>query len=195
MTRNERGALQIPLLLALALVVTSGLLLWGMFRHWRFLVETQLRMDRCTGEVALVLKSTLEAVESGNRRLEALRITFAAASAIPGAQAPVAAAMTAETLKQDASLLRWKALSAAWVGRLRCGDSRDAPEPLPALHWLRPPPDPLGPRPLVWTEGIVPGEFILRLAHAPRISWARIQREKGMTEGWNANWVFPRDRF
>lgn len=195
MIRNERGALQVPLLFALALIVASGTLFWGMFRHWRRLVETQLRIDRCTGEVAQSLESTLETIDSGNRRLEALRASMAASPLLPGSQAPISAAMLAEATRQDMALLRWKALSVAWITRARCGSAADQPAPLPRLEWLRPPPDPLGPRPLVWSSGIQPDQFILRLSHPPRLSGARVWKEKGLSEEWNAKWVFPKGRF
>ena len=51
--RNESGILHLPMALLTVIFVVTGLGLWGILHHWKNLAQTQLRLDRCTGETGL----------------------------------------------------------------------------------------------------------------------------------------------
>lgn len=190
---NERGALQITLLIALLILGSAGLSTWGVLRHWRKITELQLRLDRCTGEAALALKSLMQDLMTGNSRISALRQSIQAARGFPPSLPPLVAALGLEVANQERIRAGWEIRKAAWLGGVSCKGKGDLPQPLPALRWFREPPDSLGPRPLSWA-GPMPEEFRIELGHSPRHSAAVVTRKGilNVTSQWQARWTAPR---
>ena len=146
--QNERGAVTVPLMLACIILTLSGLGTWGVLRHWRFVAETQVRLDRCTREAALELKATQQLIERTNAGIHAARLLILVNMPDPPALAAARTALAVLVLRQDAALLAWKGRRVAWLLPTHCGDPGDLRLPLPELDWTRPPPDPVGPQPL-----------------------------------------------
>ena len=189
---GDEGALSVLLLLLLLATTFLGTGSWGLMRHWRHLMELQLRLDRCVGHTALELKRVLGRIETSNRRLRLWRAAQAAtilAAAPPG---QLRGLMGLEVARQDLERLGWQARQIRWITSRGCDGLSDLPIPLPTMEWVRPPPDVLGPQPLVWerSEGV---RLKLELAHVPRAAAALVQRDGGGIKGgfWKAAWSAP----
>jgi hypothetical protein len=136
---NNRGVMHLPLLVFSMFAVLIGLSLWGLLHHWKDLMDTQLRLDHCTGEVALDLKSKIATVESANRQIKIIRgsIEVAMATAVPTAGATaetipeLQAALTAEVARQEFQRLSWIEKRVTWVAS-GCGTKGDLGLPLPS---------------------------------------------------------------
>ncbi len=199
------GAITVPMLLACVTLAIASLGTWGVLRHWRFLMETQIRLDRCTREAALALKETQQLIERTNLAIHAARLVVLAGVLDPPALAAARATLAILVLKQDAALLIWRGKQATWLLPGHCGSWVDIRPPLPGLGWTRPPPDPLGPLPLYW-EGM-PQDFVIRASRRPRHSVAEISRSRNrgkkrenaveieneppLTSEWSARWTAP----
>lgn len=202
--RREDGAVSAPLLVALLGIAFMSLGTWGVMRRWRQMAELQLRLDRCAGEAALELKGHLEAIESANRQMRALRAGEVAA--VPaGASAALEAALQAEVARQEVARARWRLRQARWLLERGCEGLGDLPSPLASMPWERPPPDALGPRPLRWPPDRGK-RLLVQLAHAPRAAAAQVQPaldEDGAPAGgllggmlgnkWHAAWTIPEE--
>lgn len=194
--RGERGSLQPLLLLALLAITLAGFGIWGLMRRWRHLAETQLRLDRCAGQEALAMRDFLNGLDAANHRIRELRAAVATAGAVaPEAATLARAAIRAEAARQDLAILGWRARSARWWLKQGCGGRGDRALPLPEPGLSRPPPDPLGQRPLEW-DGGAPGRFRIQLAHPPRAAAASIETKGGgflnaQTNVWTARWTGP----
>lgn len=197
----QQGFLQIPIALLLFALCLAGFGSLGLLHRWRQLSEIQLRLNACTRKAGLRLKSTIEGVQTENRRIEIARAAKAAALAAGLLAAVETAELTLRTivLSQDARLLQWKLLQAAWLSRAFCKNAKDRPFPLPTLEWIRHPPDPLGPQPLVWAgPGTLPSEFRIEIGHSTRRSAAKVfhasPRESLLNEKsqWKAEFTAPR---
>ena len=201
-SRGSRGAIAVPMLLACGTLAFGTLGRWGILRHWRFLAETQLRLDRCTQVEALELKATQRLIERTNLGIHATRALILAGVLEPPAAAAARAALEALVLRQDAALLAWKARQLAWLLPGHCGSSEDLRLPLPGLDWTRPSPDPFGPMPLLWEN--MPERFVIRASRSPRHSVAEVgrnrnhdhnhqgkQEDSDVSKEWTARWVSP----
>ncbi|MCM2323988.1 MAG: hypothetical protein NDJ90_12075 [Oligoflexia bacterium] len=190
--RDRRGTVSVPLFLSLAVMCTAGFGIWGVLRTWRFHVETQLRLDRCTAKTAIQLRDTLTTVSKANREIQALRIAILGARGAPAAIPPLEAALFLEVARQEFARKRWDAHRIAWITRTYCRHWKDQPRPLPSLDWVRAAPDHLGPRPLRWV-GVMPRTFRVQIGHAPRAAAARIAARGEMDESteWMAEWAAP----
>ena len=190
--RGAEGSLQLLLALLLAGCAFGGFGLWGLMRHWSALTELQLKLDRCAGQAAQTLRDTQKAIETDNRRIEALRVAIAAASANPPLRSTLQVALLALARKQDLTLTRWKLAQLRWLASPGCG-TRAVAIPLPTLQWVRAPTDLIGPRPLRWL-GMENPEFHLRLVRRPRVAGACVRRQKEGMNGeaangsWTATW-------
>lgn len=198
---NQAGLLQLPLLLALAVTAAASGGTWAILRNWRQLTQTQLRLDRCTGEAALQLKDVLISIERSNSRIRGLRTAIAAAQAIPTPQSQAAAqsmkiVIQGLVVTQETQRARWLAAQGKWFLGPHCRLSQgDLLPPLPTLNWTRPMQDLLGGQPLVWA-GPMPTQFLIQAKHPPRNSAASVTRLKGgpgaENESWTAQWTAPR---
>jgi hypothetical protein len=194
--RDERGVLQVPLLMALFAISIGSFGVWGVLRNWRHLTTLQFRLDRCVGEAALDLRSTLRMIDTSNREIRLIRAGIAGATLTLNAELvpPLRLALTAEVARQEFGLAQWTIRRTSWIARLSCGDLSDSPQSLPALEWIRPPPDVIGPQSLEW-PGEQPDKFHLQISHSPRHAAARVNRQKGGSLGsssWFAAWAPPR---
>jgi hypothetical protein len=189
--KSQKGSLQVPLVIGVAIATITALSILGLMRHWRSITELQLRLDECAGRTGIELKSRLESLEKANTRIKAIRAAIAATSALPYGQAakpPLEAALLVEVSRQEIQLSLWRAKMAAWLLRRGCDARNDLVLPLPALPWLRDPPDEIGPAPLRWT-GKAAQTFTVRLGHPPRYSAAEVTKTN---EGrWMAKWKNP----
>jgi hypothetical protein len=191
----QSGYLLVPLVLALMMTALSGLGVWGLLRHWRFAVETQLRINRCLGEVAREFRDVLHSLESANQRIVALRASIVAASVQPWLIPSLEAALSLEVAGQDLIQMKWTARSLKWLVIQGCGHRGDVAMPLPQLKYNRPPPDGVGFQPLEW-RGKMPDEFALQLQHSPRYAAAVVkENQNGVVSGkssWIAVWSVPK---
>jgi hypothetical protein len=198
MTRDCRGSLSLPLLLVFLAAVSAGFGFLGLLRHWRGLVTRQLELDRCVGLAAQALRSELNGLGRLNSLIIANRAALAAATLAPEARPPLQAALKAETLAQEVLRRSWSARRLEWQLR-GCAGSHRVP-PLPELPLERPPPDPLGERPLEWSAN-APASYRIRISYPPRAAAAEVipygKRPEGRPRGaeigkWQALWSDPR---
>jgi hypothetical protein len=63
-------------MVAVVLLGVSGLGLLGLLRHWRFLVEDQLRLNQRVGSCVLDLQKKIEQVEFLNATIRKLRVAI-----------------------------------------------------------------------------------------------------------------------
>lgn len=136
---DSKGGLHVPLLLAVFLISFSGFRIWGFLRNWQFLVETQLRLDRCVGEVAQKFKDSLNSLETGNRRITKLRMAIQMAELEPALIPPLQAVLLAQVVQQELIQARWKLKRGHWLVSRGCGKPSDSAYPLPALKFVRAP--------------------------------------------------------
>jgi hypothetical protein len=190
---NQNGSLQVWLLLTLGVVCISGFGLWGVMRHWRFVVETQLRLNQCVGTTAQEFRSSLNKIDASNLRIKALRVSMGAAQAQPALAPPIQAALQLEVIHQNSLLALWKVRAVRWLAERGCRKSGDWGWPLPTLNYFRTPPDALGPQELQW-RGVMPEEFQFQARHSPRFSAAVVRKESHafqVQSSWKAFWSSP----
>jgi hypothetical protein len=190
---DEQGVLHVPLAMFTTLAVLTGLGLWGLLHHWKYLTRTQLRLDQCTGETALELKTKLTEISSANDRIKELRIAEAATTLSPEASAGLRALVEAEALRQEELRASWIVRQGTWSLRSGCGSPGDQTAPLPGLSWHRVVPDTLGEKPLRLEE--LPSSFHFELKHSPRGSAAEVFRGGSHESNWYARWIAPRELF
>ncbi len=194
---DDRGALSLPMAIALMAIAIAGMGIWGLLRHWRHQVELQLRLDRCVGKTALDLKRSLLAIEGENAEIRRIRIALLALTLEPPAKAALESALLVEVGRQETELALWEGRRLAWLARRGCDGRGDSPVPLPGQSWQRDPPDVNGPQPLRWTLG-VGKKLHIELVHLPRAAAAEVtgNRTKGafhvdVGSDWRANWEVP----
>ena len=91
---------------------------------------------------------------------------------------------------QDLQLLDWRRRQVGWLVRAECGGVKSSP-PLPEIPLSRPPPDPLGERPLSW-RGPPLRLFSIRAARGRRSSASFVFRPQETPESaWTASWRQP----
>ena len=195
--RREAGVLILPLGVALVLLGLMALGTLGFMRNWRKLMETQLRLDRCVGEVALDLRNVQNSLEAANLRMKVLRASIAAATVpSPPVAAALKRALELQALLENLTLKKWELRRIKWLVLRGCDSNRDLPRPLPNLPWIHDPPDPIGARPLRWPLG-VQKEYYVQLSHSPRHAAASVSKERNAVEilKWSARWAPPRIAF
>lgn len=194
---RRAGSIQVLCIVCIFFVAMSGFGVWGVLRHWRFLVETQLRLNRCIGTVALDFRSTLNHLEKSNRRIRSLRAAIVAAHLQPETIPPLRTTLELSVAEQDWVLGQWQAKQAVWMVSFGCGNGGDLPMPLPSLGYFREPPDWIGSNPLQWVE--MPKEFHFQVSHHSRHAAARVsgrvhEAYEKRIEGegdWFAQWTVP----
>lgn len=190
-----QGSLQIPLLLAMFMIVMSGFGIWGFLRHWRFLMETQLRIDKCVGIAARDYRDVLNSVMAHNNQVHLLRAAILAAELSPELIAPLKVALAIVVAKQEFIRARWQVRRGRWLLTRGCGGSGDWALPLPALEFVRDAPDTTGPQALHW-PGEFPAEFHLQIKHFPRYGAAQVEggclETKLDCKKWKTVWSPPR---
>jgi hypothetical protein len=201
MKLGNKGVMHIPLLVFSTFGVIIGLSLWGLLHHWKDLMDTQLRLDHCTGEVALNFKSKVTTVESANQQIKVLRAAIEAAIAAEvltdGASAAgipaLRASLQVEVARQEFQRITWTKKRIEWVAS-GCGEKGDVGIPLPSLTWQRDPPDTVGEQAIDLEE--LPDRFQIEAMHLPRKSAAVVERTSHATllqaSNWHAHWAPPR---
>jgi hypothetical protein len=188
--KDRRGFLQLPLALLMGIAVITGFSFWALLHQWKGLVDTQLRLDKCTGQIALNMKSDLGKLKSTNTTMLALRASIATAMSVPGAQEtvpPLQASLHLVYASQEALRVKWDLKAIQWVMTGGCGVSQDKALPFSPLSWDRPPPDTLGENPIDLES--LPDEFHFEAEHLPRRSAAVVERsDKDNDENENGNW-------
>lgn len=186
---NEKGSIQLPLAICLFVVAITAIGFVLRMHEWRHQMETQLRIDRCVSEKARQLKAWTLSIEAGNDRIRALRGLLLASTLLPESRAPIEAALRAQSAWQQVILARWRAASLVWLAKRGC-DGKDLPWPLPGPPWVTESPDLLGPKPVVWPQGVL-RHFTVTLLHLPRRSAAKVWEESNGKNSWHAAWVRP----
>jgi hypothetical protein len=189
--KDHRGFLQVPLAMIMGIAVITGLSLWALLHQWKGLVDTQLRLDKCTGEIALNLKSDLGKIKETNIAILALRASIAAAMAVPGAQEtvpPLQASLHLVYASQEALRVKWDLKAIQWTMTGGCGIGKDIALPFTPLSWDRPPPDTLGENQIDLES--IPDEFRFEAYHLPRKSAATVERNEE-NDDWKAHWSQP----
>jgi hypothetical protein len=176
---NRQGFLHVSLALVMGIAVVTGFSLWVLLHQWKGLVDTQLRLDKCAGQIALDMKSDLGKLESTNEAILPLRASIATAMATPGAQETVPPL-------QVALHLIYMAQEVQWVATGGCGLGKDIALPLTPLSWERPPPDALGENQIDLES--IPDEFRFEVYHLPRKAAAVVERNEE-DENWKAHWT------
>jgi hypothetical protein len=187
---SENGFFHISLSLFTAISVITGFSLWGLLHQWKGIMDTQLRLDHCTGETALDLKSKLSKVAQVNDQIENVRATIKVAMATPAsaeAVPPLQLALHGLIIAQDGVQTSWNLKEVSWIARGGCGQTKDFALPLPILDWERPPPDEVGEMPVDMDS--LPDDFRIEAYHLPRKSAALVERNEN--ENWFAHWTVP----
>jgi hypothetical protein len=200
MILNQRGVLHIPFLLMTLTTTAAGLGLWGLLHDWKSRMDTQLRLDHCTGEIALELKSRLKIVAAENVAISITRAAIVAASSnyVTASSVP-ALEMTLhlEVAHQELQRTLWLIRQVKWIAQRGCGQKGDSALPLPTLSWKRPPPDTTGEQALDLDE--LPARFSFAAFHLPRISASTVERKSDANaiarslghRQWHVRWVSP----
>jgi hypothetical protein len=189
MTIDRRGFLQVSLALVMGIAVITGLSFWILLHHWKGLVDTQLRLDKCTGQTALSMKSDLGKLKMTNDSILTLRTSIATAMAVPGAQEtvpPLQVALHLVYASQEAVRVKWDLKAIQWVMIGGCGMNKDVALPFTPLSWDRPPPDTLGENQIDLDS--IADEFRFEAYHLPRKSAAVVERNEE-NEDWKAHWA------
>ena len=194
---DQKGVLQVPMVLALGLMIMAAVGFWGILRHWRGLTELQLRLDRCVGGTAIQVRNDLKSLDRTNAAIIVARVGVAATMEFPPADVPFRTALIILVLAQDKIQFDWTLRNAQWLLRRGCQSLGDIPVPLPAFPFKRAPPDPLGPQALTW-EGPADRRLGVQLAHRPRYARAVVQEGKGshvISSHWSAQFSPPEELF
>jgi hypothetical protein len=190
MKLDREGALSIPLMLLLSSAVFASLGTWGLLRHWRHLVEDQLRLDHCVAEKAVELKDLLGKANASNQRMIKIRQAAAPAAAAPGALSAIQAELNLEVALQEALRIKWETERIKWFLPGACGDRDDVTLSMPGLDWRRDPPDAIGPQPYHWSTSSP--RFYLEIQDQRRAAAAQVAQKTGGThDNWKARWQVP----
>ncbi|MBI2711570.1 MAG: hypothetical protein HYX41_01730 [Bdellovibrio sp.] len=188
--KKQGGNVQVLMLLLCSVFVVAGFGTLGIFRAWRFQMETQLRLNTCIGKPAQTFRDSLNSLLKTNQRIRKIRAALAVI-VLPSSQAPLRALLQTAVLYQEGLLLKWDANCAAWIVNRGCGlHYSDFPNPLPRLGLFRPPPDPLGPRPLEWSPGgfsFRERRFRFRISHSARVAAAEVLQRSENTNDWKTS--------
>lgn len=188
MVKNQDGILTVIFVVALLLISSVGVGIHFYLKRWSALTQTQLRLDRCVGEVSQEFRNHLNEIESRNRWIHRYREALLAGGLIPVNKATLTALIEYEVVRQELILGQWKLKLGKWLITQGCSSFGDRAQPLPALNYFRKPPDMFGPNALEWI-GKMPSEFLIQVNHSPRATAARIS--KGKNEKWKAEWTAP----
>lgn len=131
-------------------------------------------------------------IETSNQRMQMERAAALAAAAPTFGESIEAAKMilAAEVALQETARLRWSTRQGLWIMRRGCDQRNDRILPLPNLRWTRPPPDPLGPRPLEW-QGTKRLQIALWGENRFSQATAEGNKNEAMRYGkfWNGKWI------
>jgi hypothetical protein len=167
---GREGALTLPLALLLSVLASACLGLLGLQKLWRSQTENQLELDHCVGALAIRMATIQQRVHDLNQAMVAARL--AKAGALAAGQAPLAAGATATlrwaVILQEKERLSWLGLQASGRARASCPWSGVGP-----FSWYRPPPDPLGDRPLQWPSSR-PMAYVLSIQRRGKNSHASL---------------------
>jgi|GEM_PF-994532 len=197
MALNQRGAMGLPIVLGILILGTASFGMLGLLRHWKALVEIQLRLDQCVAQRALTLKTTLGSIEKENTAIELARVVVMAATANPPARVVAQTALELLVVHQEISLKLWEMTRIKWLVERGCDGQSDFPRILPSIPVSRLPPDAIGSNALHWDTPPDEVEFKIHIAHPPRAAAAEIkhveaqQKESLFPFGWRANWTPP----
>jgi len=178
---GTRGSFYLVWMVAVVLLGVSGLGLLGLLRHWRFLVEDQLRLNQRVGSCVLDLQKKIEQVEFLNATIRKLRVAILASSLRPELLMGYRVALKTAVFSQEAIRIQWEVLGWKW----RVAGSGDQVSGFPGFPWVRDPPDIVGEQSLRLT---VHPRFRLGVYHAPRVAVAELYLEESE---WKARWVSP----
>jgi hypothetical protein len=179
MKLGNRGSFSLIWMLAVVLLGVSGLGLLGLLRHWRFLVEDQLRLNRRVGACVLLLQKNIQQVEHLNEEIRSLRMAIVAGSLRPELAVLSKMALKAAVLSQEALRMQWERLRLSWI----FGSVGDRVSSFPSFPWVRDAPDGVGEQVFRSTEIRT---FRLGVCHAPRVAAAELYLEK---KQWNVRWM------
>jgi hypothetical protein len=184
---NRQGSVAL-LILPISVLISAALGLVAIEFHWRRVVATQLRLDRCIAKTALELKASIQRVDAMNSKIRALRLAIPPALIKPPVAKALQESLRALVFVQDAELRRWNGLRRTqWLLQRGCGHRSDRAAPLPEQPWMRPPSDPIGPHALVWPEST--RLLQLSVLHVKRSSHAQIEKNES---SWRVRWAsFP----
>jgi len=175
-TKDIEGALSLVLATVLVLISMTGFGFWGLMRDWRRQVELQLRLNRCVGKTAQVLRDYLNTIAALNSEIERVRSEIKALEEI-GAETSLNAnivtlgqELAQSVLKQEEERVRWEERT----GQVGCSRMMipSLPKIEPEVRIHRPPADHVGPQPLVWA-GQIPQSFQIQFSHQFRDSMVR----------------------
>ncbi len=185
-----RGSFHLPLCWFVFTFVMVGFGVLGFLRNWRKLVETQLRLNQCVGEVALELRETLNLLGDSNQKINSLRLAIPAARIQPYLLTSLEVALAQIVASQEVLLFRWEIQKRKWFSLQGCGYPGDWAIPLPELSLRRNPPDSIGSQPLQWL-GEEPSEFYLQIVHRSRGAAAQVERGSldKKNKKWSATWT------
>lgn len=183
---KNRGAIGLPIALALGVFTTSAISLWKLRRDWERTVKTQLSLDRCVGEAAAWVENSISATQFANLRMKAIRSALGASTALPPARAALQAALEAEGVLQILRGIAWKSHELRWLVK-PCGSVTGfAEQSFPGDPWHVPLRDGLGPQPSEW-KGEEDG-FAFRVRTSRQRSFALLEKNGS---GWTPKWRDP----
>jgi hypothetical protein len=194
MRLGRDGFFHVMLSLVCAITVITGLMLWGLLHQWKNLMDTQLRLDKCTGQLAVDFKHKLETVKEMNYVMIATRASISAAMASVYGEATVPAlqaVLTAEYSLQELQQVEWDAQAVKWLATGGCGKNGDIAIPVLPLNWSRPPPDNIGENAISLDS--LPKQVRIEAYHLPRKSAAILERSDD--ESWSTYWTTPLGTF
>jgi hypothetical protein len=188
-SKGSPGILLLPLGFAFLFFSFALFGTWGVLRKSRQLVELQLRLDQCVGQVALDLKAKMTGLEKSNALIKATRAALLI-DPEPSSRAGLTLTLQGAVVFQEAILFAWTNRRRVWQIRQGCDLKQDLAIPLPKIQMTREPPDALGPKPLSWPEPISQ-DFYIQLTALPRHSAAEIKKKGDRYEssGWKAKWT------
>jgi hypothetical protein len=186
---GSEGVLQLPLALVLFTLTSTVFGMSAIAQLWTRKVQIQLELDSCLGRRAILLKKSLNSIESGNGKIQALRI--ATAGSIATGQLELAEttrrAIQVVARLQELEKLRWNAEQVRWWTDREC---RGLKAPLPVLPHKRKPPDLLGENVLEW-QNPQPKPFQLTVFRSGREARAFVFEEPDHHGKWQASWKEP----
>ena len=187
---NEKGALSVLALAFVLIFAGMGFGIWGYLRHWRHLVQLQFRLDRCVGETALNLVSTMDRVEMLNSLIKTTRAAIAGCTFFCQSVIPILLnVQKATVVGQDLSVNLWNSKAIPWLIKQGCDNQRDRAGEFPKLDYTRDLPDELGLGVLSRSPGAL-REFHIQVSHSPRHAAAVVKREDSGGQE-RARWTSP----
>ena len=185
MKNDNTGSISFTFLTLTLVFISRSTALIHVFAQWRKQAAEQIKVSHCVATEAIRMKRQLNSLKKVNLTMKTLRKIAFSALLTPSALAGIRSGLKMLRTYQNLEILYWKIQSTQWKLKAGCAKPIWRLNPLPKFPWRKPPPDWLGPRPLIWNSK--QNEFRIQSGRETRRAAATIFKDQSFT--WKLKWT------